>query len=240
MLAPFFLSLGMIGLKLIREFSFPLFFGCSFFLFLLFLFLQACKANCALRTKYFLLWLCLFSLASKLLVILLFSSHFSLTQDYALMHKFVGLFVSEGIDSVNLHSFYDWRAFANRSFPFFWPMRFLFGDHDLLAVQIANSLLETGSLLLVYVILGGIVDEYPRRVAVCLMALFPLHTWEVLNYTHDIPGTFLFLSCLLIIKTIWLSSFGKKIFSYGVLLGVLLFALKLQRGCTSLCSSPTA
>lgn len=230
LVAPFLLSVGMVGLKFLREFSISLLIGSVFYLGLLVLFFVRFQAVRNSRGPIFLGWLLSFSIVSKGLVIWLFSSQYVLTQDYALMQQFVNFFVAEGADSVNLHHFYDWRAFVNRSFPFFWPMEFLFGEHDLVAVQIANILLETGSLLLVFLLLAGIVEEHTRRITVSLLALFPLHTWEVLNYTHDIPGTFLFLSCLLIIKAIWLHPDGKKVVLYGVLFGVLLFALKLQRG----------
>lgn len=170
-----------------------------------------------------------FSIIFKLMIFFV-SGNYPQTDDYANMHTFVNNLYTFGIDDKSLTHLYNYNTFLSRAFPFFLPMRYLFGKYDILAVQLTNIIISSAFLIIVYQILKDMVNEKIRRLTIVILALVPTYSWKILNYTHDIPGTFLFLICILFIIHALKSKSVAKTAIIGLLLGCFIFIIRLQRG----------
>ena len=194
------------------------------------LLLFACsKAVTNLSAKTYIICLSVVSLSIKLPFLLL-SGSYQQSGDYAGMYRYGSILYEQGIDSPWLKVPYDSALYFDRVLPFFLPVRAFFAGHAVFAIQAANCLLATGSILLTYRICRHAFGEGVGRWAGATLLLFPVHTLDVLNVTHDIPGVFLFLLALLLgIHLLALQNHARTVWM-SIALGVIVFAVKLQRG----------
>ena len=105
------------------------------------------------------------------------------------------------------------------------PLRWHFGADDVLAFQVLNCFMSAGIVALTFVIGRSFFDQAVCRAATLTMALFPLHVFDALTYSSDIPGTLMFMGAI----ALALRNSRKWIWTGG-LLGALLFLLRIQRG----------
>jgi len=170
------------------------------------------------------------SLLGKLMLVITLRGSYQQLGDFSFMHKFASLLYESGLNSDKLKTFYDASAYFDRVLLFFLPMKALFGANDLLAVQIGNCLFATGILILTYLICAAVFDEKTARWAALLTLLFPLHSLDVLTYTHDLPGIFLVLLGFFLAFRILAAEKLHLIIAMSLTIGVILFAVRLQRG----------
>ncbi len=181
--------------------------------------------------KVFILSILLFSFILKCSLVLMLQGYVQ-TGDYNSMHEIVSIISHHGFNGELLSHYYDFKPFAGRALPVWLLIRKLGGQGDIFFTQIVNCFLSSFNLLLIFSLLLNVVGDKIRRFSVYLIAIFPLHFWEVLNYTHDIPGTFFFLLCLYLIKKI-INNYNSKTIETllnSILLGGMIFILDLQRG----------
>ncbi len=159
--------------------------------------------------------------------------------DEAYLHRFVSMLAAGRLSAetlAGLSSWSDYCIFVPRSFPFFYPLRLLFGDSDLAAVYVLNALLGAATLVFVFLIARRLSGSANARVAAWLLALSPLHVLDVLSYSPQVPGTFFF------VVGIWLvlGAFEKRRLPWqdalwrGPALGLLMILGGIQRGMVDL------
>ena len=106
------------------------------------------------------------------------------------------------------------------------PLRWHFGADDVLAFQVLNCFMSAGIIALFTFVIGrSFFDQAVCRAATLTMALFPLHVFDALIYSSDIPGSSIFMGAI----ALALRNSRKWIWTGG-LLGALLFLLRIQRG----------
>src|SRR5215475_11583321 len=179
----------------------------------------------------FLLIVCLAAFVARALVVLCNLGYLGVG-DGPLLHSFVVRLAQDGLNARNLSSLsriYDYQIWLSRSFPLFLPLRWLFGDGDLVAVRIMNCCVSTAIVAMTFVLGRHFFSSMTCRYASLLMAAFPLYVLDVLNYTPQASGTLLFMLCIWVLLE-FMSSGGKAVVWSGLLFGLLLFLVRIQRG----------
>ena len=158
-----------------------------------------------------------------------------LNGDESFLHHFVVLLAGGGLTDENLaslSSWYDYPVWLSRAFPFYYPLRVVFGAADISVLRVVNTILGSATLVLSFLIARRLIGSTYARCAAFLLTAFPLHIFEVLSFTPQIPGTlFVTMAVWLMLWIIDKESLSlSAVMSIGPLLGLVLLLAGVQRG----------
>lgn len=156
------------------------------------------------------------------------------TGDRATFIRFVDALAIGGLGPDNLASLtaiFDYRAWLSRAFPVALAICWMFGSQHVLFYQLSNVLLSALSVFLFHGLASKLLNPARVRAACVIYALFPLRLFYVLEYTHQFQVEFYVLASTLILVQL-LSGEGRGFGQWfrAILLGILLFLLRLQIG----------
>lgn len=143
--------------------------------------------------------------------------------DFALMWTLAGNVVADGIPV-------EGGPYYERAIPYFYPLRFLFGE-SWWSFKLGNTVLSVGSSLLAFQLTRHWFGSRPARVAF-LLSMLALETWLASGIpSHDVPGAFLLLACMSLFVTMFsvFKAHPGRALLLSLLLGVALVVLDLQR-----------
>lgn len=128
--------------------------------------------------------------------------------------------------------YYDDYLWAGRSIPFLYPLAKLWPGQEVATARALNLLLSLLHNLLLYGLCKRIAGRRPARIAYALVALIPIHSWLILDYTHQYFGAFLVMAGVYLLARVSDGSAGAPSvwIRDGVLLGLVLCALHVQSG----------
>lgn len=128
--------------------------------------------------------------------------------------------------------YYDDYLWVGRSLPYLLPLAKLWPGHEVETARLANLVWSALMSLMVYDLTRRLFDRRVARLAFVLITIIPVHTWMMLDYTHQFFGAFLVFSGVYVLirqalaePGSWSGSVGR-----GVLLGLILIGLNLQSG----------
>ena len=189
------------------------------------------RSDRALSDRNFVLLIAGLWVASRCVIILSFPNYV-LTGDEDSLHRFVVNMATGGLSAASLGRLnsYDFPIWLTRGLPIYYPLRLLFGEHDLGAVRLVNAVCGAGTAVFTFLIARRITNSATARVSAWLLLVFPYHVFGVLDYVPEIPGTLFFVA------GIWMvqrqldggKAVGKPV-AQGLLLGVLLALMGIVR-----------
>lgn len=169
----------------------------------------------------------------KVLLVMLCRDYLQLG-DRATFIRFMEALAAGGLGTENLASLtgiFDYRAWLSRAFPFALPVRWLFGSRHIFFYQLLNVALSSLSVYLFCKLAFRVLSRPAARAAGILYALFPLRLFYVIEYTHQLQVEFFVLaSTLILVQLMSAGRQGGGQWFRAILLGVLLFLLRLQLG----------
>ncbi|MGD9874725.1 MAG: hypothetical protein AB7T27_10745 [Kiritimatiellia bacterium] len=192
-------------------------------------------ARCELRSSGQLwLWSLILITATVKITLVFLCRNYLQTGDRATFIRFVDALAAGGLGPDNLASltaFFDYRAWLSRAFPVALVIRWLFGSQHVLFYQLSNVLLSALSVFLFHGLASKLLSPARVHAACVIYALFPLRLFYVLEYTHQFQVEFFVLaSTLLIVQLMSGEGAGGRQWIRAVLLGIVLFLLRLQIG----------
>lgn len=128
--------------------------------------------------------------------------------------------------------YYDDYLWAGRSIPFLFPLAKLWPGHEVATARVLNLLLSLLHNLMVYGMCKRIAGRRVARIAYGLVTLIPIHSWLILDYTHQYFGAFLVVAgAYLVVRAPEepRAPLGVRVRD-GALLGLVLCALHVQSG----------
>lgn len=158
------------------------------------------------------------------------------TGDCLFMRDSIRLLARNGFgDSTMLYlagRYYDDYLWIGRSIPFLYPLAKLWPGHEVATARVLNMILSVLHNLMVYGLCKRTAGRREARIAYALVTLIPIHSWLILDYTHQYLGAFLVMAgiCLLARAAdrsearpaVWIRD--------GLLFGLVLCALHVQSG----------
>ena len=189
------------------------------------------RSDGTLSDRNFVLLIAGLWVASRCAVIAMFPNYV-LTGDEDSLHRFVVNMATGGLSAENLGRLnsYDFPIWLTRGLPIYYPLRLLFGSHDLAAVRVVNALCGAGTAVFTFLIARRITNSATARVAAWLLLVFPYHVFGVLDYVPEIPGTLFFVAGIWMVQR--QLDGGKTVTKpviQGLLLGILLALMGIVR-----------
>jgi len=128
--------------------------------------------------------------------------------------------------------YYDDYLWAGRSLPFLYPLASWWPGYEVVSARVINLVWSILHNLVVYELARRLLDRRLARVAFALVSIIPLHTWMMLDYTHQYFGAFLVVAGILILVRQLDDSSRRSstILIHGVSLGLVLICLHFQSG----------
>jgi len=180
------------------------------------------------------LWILMLATLAVKILLIIFLRDYQQLGDRATFLYYVDALAEGGLNSENLDSLtviFDWLAWLSRAFPFALPIRWIFGAGHLFAFQIFNAALSTFSLYLFYRLASHLLGPAAVRAACTIYALIPLRFFYPLEYTHQFQVEFYVLAATLLIIQFFGSSQSRlRYWVKTILLGLILFLLRLNLG----------
>ena len=128
--------------------------------------------------------------------------------------------------------YYDDYLWVGRSLPCLLPLAKLWPGHEVETARLVNLAWSALMNVMVYDMARRVFDRRVARLAFVLIYIIPVHTWMMLDYTHQYFGAFLVFSGIyvLVVQALadtgsWAGTIGR-----GLLLGLVLIGLNLQSG----------
>lgn len=128
--------------------------------------------------------------------------------------------------------YYDDYLWAGRSLPFLLPLARLWPGYEVETARALNLLLSLAHNLLVYGLSRRLAGRRVARAAYALVFAIPIHSWLILDYTHQYFGAFLVVSGVYLLVRASDSARVPVVrrVADGVLYGSVLAALHVQSG----------
>ncbi|MCS6772456.1 MAG: hypothetical protein NZ740_10635 [Kiritimatiellae bacterium] len=127
--------------------------------------------------------------------------------------------------------YYDDYLWVGRSLPFLYPLAKFWPGQEVATARALNLVLSLVHNGMVFGLARRLYGRQAARVAYAVVSLIPIHSWLILDYTHQYLGAFLVLAGVYLLAraadgnaapVVWLCD--------GWLLGTILSALHLQSG----------
>lgn len=150
-------------------------------------------------TKCFLFCCAGLYMAIQGLLIATYSSSWAWVMDAAVFNHFLSSLARNGyaIETLNqLSNYYDYNAWTYRAFPFYYLLKCTTGDGFFRAVQIFQSLVGTGTLLLVWRIAFLLFGKRVAAIAGIIYCLMPGHWVQALPLNHQVLGSAYYLAAM--------------------------------------------
>ena len=161
--------------------------------------------------------------------------HYEQLADRLFFQKFVEAVVQGGGDDsayAALSGQHDYPLWSGRSWPQHLWLRQWLGDRHVSGQQLLNVLLSVLLIPLSFAIGRGIGGSGTARLAAWLLALSPLHSFMVLDYTYQFQGAVLVTLVVAIAMRLAAAETWSlaRLAREGAALSLILFLLNLQRG----------
>lgn len=196
---------------------------------------RAARVPAATSDRWFLIGWALAPALARILIWLL-ASGYEQAGDCRFMLDAIRLIARDGFgDTVMLQlagRYYDDYLWAGRSIPFLFPLAKLWPGHEVATARVLNLLLSALHNLLVYALCMRIAGRRSARIAYALVALIPIHSWLILDYTHQYFGAFLVMAGVYLLARAPVGAATTSVgwIRDGLLFGLVLCALHVQSG----------
>ena len=128
--------------------------------------------------------------------------------------------------------YYDDYLWVGRSLPYLFPFAAWWPGHEVLSARVVNLVWSLLHNLMVYALARRLMGRAAARVAFALVSAIPVHSWMMLDYTHQYFGGFLVMAGLLILVYQVDDATGVplRMIARGIVLGLVLIGLHFQSG----------
>jgi len=169
-------------------------------------------------------------------MIIWLASPYEQVGDCRFMLDVIRMLVQDGWGDEVMHRlagiYYDDYLWVGRSLPYLFPFASWWPGHEVLSARLINLVWSLLHNLMVYALARRLMGRAAARVAFVLVSAIPVHSWMMLDYTHQYFGGFLVMAGLLILVYQIDDATGMpfRMIARGLALGLVLIGLHFQSG----------